>query len=101
MFNDGGYPQKVESGELTIEIRRSKHPAPPGANQPHCTHSQILAYLELNGNRVAVVHQYLRVDGSLGGSGKPDPKALLVDGILYFLHVAPPTSSVSASPESA
>lgn len=33
---------------------------------------------------VALVHQYLRPDGSLGGSGKPDPKRLLLDDeILY------------------
>ena len=25
---------------------------------------------------MAVVHQYLRVDGTLGASGRPDPKVL-------------------------
>jgi hypothetical protein len=32
---------------------------------------------------VVVVHQYLRKDGSLGGSGKPDPKKLFHKGKLY------------------
>jgi len=40
---------------------------------------------------VAVVFQYLRPDGSIGGSGRPDPKFLLRDGVQYV--VAPPGST--------
>ena len=35
---------------------------------------------------VAEVHQYVRPDGSLGGSGLPDPKRLYKDGILYAVR---------------
>lgn len=31
-----------------------------------------------------MVHIYLRVDGSIGGSGKPDPKWLFEDGVVYI-----------------
>jgi hypothetical protein len=37
-----------------------------------------------DGTRVALVHQYLRPDGFVGASGRPDPNALLKDGVLYF-----------------
>jgi hypothetical protein len=36
--------------------------------------------------RVAIVHQYLRVDGSFGGSGRPDPKELTEDGVIYYCN---------------
>ena len=45
-----------------------------------------IAYLDSSGHRVAVVHQYLRKDGTLGGSGRPDPKKLFHDGKLYVLR---------------
>jgi hypothetical protein len=32
---------------------------------------------------LAVVHRYLRTDGTLGASGRPDPKRLREGGILY------------------
>jgi len=34
---------------------------------------------------VALVHQYLRRDGSLGASGKPDPKMLFDRGELLYV----------------
>jgi hypothetical protein len=47
------------------------------------TKSQIVAYINSNGQQVALVHQYLKPDGTLGGSCKPDPKELLLGGVLY------------------
>jgi hypothetical protein len=32
-----------------------------------------------------LVHQYLRPDGKVGGSGRPDPKAVLDGDTLYLL----------------
>lgn len=54
------------------------------ASEPAGTLSQIVAY-ESDGNRIALVHRYLRPDGSIGASGRPDPKELLEDGILYYV----------------
>jgi hypothetical protein len=45
-----------------------------------------VAYYETWGNRrrIALVHQYLRPDGTVGASGRPDPKAILDRGTLYI-----------------
>jgi hypothetical protein len=87
MFNDGRYLERLQSGEFTELPRRDKHPAPAKANQPFCTRSQMISYLDLAGYRVANVHRYLRPDGTLGGSGLPDPKALQVNDVLYYVPV--------------
>lgn len=60
-----------------------KHPAPYRSTQPICNLSQIVAYFDDQGQEVARVHQYKLPDGTLGASGRPDPKRLLVDGIIY------------------
>src|SRR5688500_7050471 len=65
----------------------SEGPADPRANQPPGTASQRVRYRDADGRSVAVCHRYLRPDGTLGGSGMPDPKAVLENGIL---HAAPP-----------
>ncbi len=50
------------------------------AGEPVCTRSQLVTYFDADGERVAIVHQYLRQDGTLGASGLPDPKWLLHGG---------------------
>jgi hypothetical protein len=50
----------------------------------------MIAYFDGDGQRVAVVHQYLRTDGTLGASGRPDPKRLLEGGVLYAVSAIPP-----------
>ena len=42
-----------------------------------------VAYLNDAGHRIFLVHFYLRPDGTIGGSGKPDPKWLFEDGVVY------------------
>ncbi len=86
MFNDGRYLTRVKSGELSEKLIREGHPSPPMSKQPPCTRSQIIAYLDGQGRKVAIVHQYLRPDGKLGGSGQPDPKTLFDKGILYVVR---------------
>lgn len=89
LFSDGDFWGRAERGELTQALVAESHPSPPRASLPPCTRSQILAYFDQLGVKVALVHQYLRPDGSLGASGKPNPKKLLVDGWLYV--VGPPS----------
>ena len=84
-FNDGRYWERVESGELHTEEWDSRHPSLPTANEPYCTRSLMLAYLDQDGNEIARVHQYLRPDGTIGASGRPDPKRLFENGVLYRL----------------
>jgi len=83
VFNDGDFWARAQRGEFTQLLMAESHPSPPRASLPPCTRSQILAYFDLSGVKVALVHQYLRPDGSLGASGRPDPKKLLLNGILY------------------
>jgi hypothetical protein len=84
LFNDCQYYEKVLSGDLkTIVFGNENHLSrkqSKKANEPYCTRSQMVAYYDSKGNPVALVHQYRHEDGSLGGSGKPDPKRLFVEG---------------------
>ena len=61
-------------------MREDRHPAQPGANEPVCTRTQIVTYYDRDGTQIAIVHQYLRRDGAIGASGRPDPKWLLHEG---------------------
>jgi hypothetical protein len=84
MFNDGKYWEKVQNGTLLAKLMANNHPSSPKAPVPACTKSQYLIYINNAGQKVAAVHQYLRPDGTLGASGRPDPKELLIHGNLYI-----------------
>jgi hypothetical protein len=83
MFNENDLWARVQRGELTKKLVDESHPTSPRASLPVCTRSQIVAYLDDKGAKVALVHQYLLPDGTLGASGRPDPKHLLLNGVLY------------------
>lgn len=82
IFNDGGYWELAKQGKL-FEKEYYSEPSQKSSGEPPGTLSQIVAYLDAQGRQVAIVHQYLRKDGSIGGSGKPDPKKLFHEGTLY------------------
>jgi len=84
MFNEGMYWEKTKQGILKAKVVADNHPSSPRAKEPICTRSQYIIYIDKNGRKVAGVHQYLRRDGTIGASGRPDPKELLVNGILYI-----------------
>lgn len=86
IFNDSGYWEQYQNGQLQSILRKSKHPSPPLANEPFCTQSQYITYINELGEKIAGVHQYLRPDGTIGLSGRPDPKEVYVDGVLYVLE---------------
>lgn len=51
---------------------------------PRGTRSQLVMYDD--GEReVAIAHRYLFPDGSIGGSGKPDPKRILCCAALLYV----------------
>jgi len=83
LFNERGFWERTETGELTTRLRRNSHPSPPLAHEPFCTRSQMVSYHDTSGMKVAIVHQYVRPSGELGLGGKPDPKWLMVDGVVY------------------
>jgi hypothetical protein len=69
---------KVQRGDLCDRLVSDGHPKPPLSDDPICTRSQIVAYVDDEGNEVARVHQYLRPDKSLGGTARaPDPQEML------------------------
>lgn len=67
--------ERLALGEIKGKVVRQSVPL-PGNNQPAGTIAQIVFYYE-GETRVAIVHQYLLIDGTLGASGLPDPKWLL------------------------
>jgi hypothetical protein len=85
IFNDGQFWQRMKNGELR-EIVMESHPASSKSGQPRGTKSQICSYRDQYGHEVARVHQFKRKDGTLGASGKPDPKKLLHKGVLYLVN---------------
>lgn len=85
MFNDLGFWERVKAGELNAVVTDNRHPSLTKAREPLCTYSQEVSYRDSDNNEVARVHQYLKPDGEIGASGRPDPKRLLVDGVLHRL----------------
>jgi hypothetical protein len=77
-FNESQVLEQVQSGRIVTYLKRDSHCSQPPSGEPNCTRSQILYYYTPDGDPVAVVHQYLRPDGTLGGSRLPDPKRLFL-----------------------
>ncbi len=78
IFNESQFVEKVQKGIFQARLKRNSHLSAPPPTEPYCTNSQIVMYYDENNSVVAIVHQYLRPDGTLGGSGKPDPKRLWI-----------------------
>ena len=83
LFNRLKLYDAVQRGELSIAIKEDRHPRVPKSGDPHCTHSQMVGYYDAEGREVAVVHQFLRPDGTLGASKRPDPKKVLHEGVKW------------------
>ena len=81
-FNEGRFWQRVQAGHLQARVLKGK-PCRL-ATGPTGTLSQIVADHD-GSQKIALVHQYLRPDGTLGDSGRPDPKELLDDGIVCYV----------------
>jgi hypothetical protein len=76
-FNDGGLRQLIESGALRAKRLSNRDLKGPNPWQgPICTHSQYVRCLDSHGRLIVEIHRYLGPNGTLGASGKPDPKRL-------------------------
>ncbi len=73
-FNKSQIFEKANDGIINTKVKRSSHLKRPPPSEPYCTHSQILFYSTHGGKPLAIAHQYLRPDGTIGASGRPDPK---------------------------
>jgi hypothetical protein len=83
LFNDSDLWHRSMIGDLhTVKIADG-HPSPSQSGEPFCTRSQLLAYIDAEGNELAQVHQYLLENGTIGASGRPDPKLMLHEGTVY------------------
>lgn len=83
LFNDN-YLDDIRAGRIQPRIDADRHPSLPLANEPFCTFSQQISYVDVATNQeVARAHQYLRPDGTIGLSGLPDPKRVFLNGIWY------------------
>lgn len=83
IFNDGRYLERSETGEFRTKLHAEGHPASPRVGLPLCTRSQTIAYLDNQLNEVVLVHQYVLPNGNR--SGRPDPKRLLLEGVIYYV----------------
>src|SRR5712692_6489798 len=84
LFNDGQYLQRARSGEFQRFVI-TDHPADSSkTGQPKRTRTQMVAYVDSNDEEIALVHQYVKTDGSFGGSDQPDPKRLRQGDFLYL-----------------
>jgi hypothetical protein len=90
LFNEAGIEVMRARDELSEEVLASrtvgkkdrvKLRLPPGSE------SQFVVYIDSRGRHIAKVHRYRKPDGSLGASGKPDPKWLRLGGVVYFLGI--------------
>lgn len=83
-FNDAQLWERAERGSLGKRIVKESHPAPPPAGEPACTRSQLLEIFDpATGSTIAKAHCYRRPDGSIGASGRPDPKWLRCGDTIY------------------
>jgi len=85
LFNERYLPL-IQKGQINEQIMRGagRHPSLPLAQVPYCTESQEVRYFDpKTGEELARVHRYVKPDGKLGASGLPDPKRVIVDGVVY------------------
>lgn len=81
LFNDGHYWQRTFTGHLQERVQRESHVDDQNHTE-YCSMSQTVEYID-GDLKVAVVHQYRRSDGTLGASGSPDPKWLLIGDVIF------------------
>lgn len=89
-FNEGGYWEKAEKGELKKVVLENCISTLLTQETVEII-SEMISYRDADDNEVARVHQFRRPDGTLAASGKPDPKRLLENGVLYRLEKKPKT----------
>ena len=80
-FNSGQFWERAQLGEFNIVVKYDNPYSPQDARNfgfDEGARSQILEYRDEIG-QVAVVHQIRNPDGTLGASGRPDPKYLRLD----------------------
>lgn len=82
IFERGRYFERTRTGELSERELVRGRPSTSSAH-PADAVSRRVAYYDQEGRERAVVHELILPDGSIGGSGRPDPMRVDEDGTLY------------------
>jgi hypothetical protein len=87
LYNESEFKARFEKGEFQEVVDYEKiigeDKAKTLRNTTAGTRSQYVLCIDKNGDTVLEVHRYLNPDGTLGGSGKNDPKRITIKGITY------------------
>lgn len=82
-FNSSGLFERAVRGELIL-VLRSDRLVLPEVGLPEGARSQMVWYFSPEGQELALIHQYLLPDGTIGGSGRPDPKRMILDDEVIY-----------------
>ena len=83
IFNESGLFERADRGELESLLMVDRL-VQPEVGLLEGTRSQMVWYLSPEGQKLALVHQYLLPDGTIGGSGRPDPKRMILDDEVIY-----------------
>jgi hypothetical protein len=93
IFNEGGYVEKAERGELRMIVKKTRISLMTYIrNWMPGTESQELEFRDADDNVVAKAHRFLRPDGKLAASGMIDPKRVYSQGKWYGLQSPDPAA---------
>jgi len=97
IYNRSRFLKSLQSGEFYQILKKNNLAVPdpdPKRNIPPGTRTQTAHYFDANHTKVATVHQMVDpVTNAFRASGYPDPKRLLVNGIIYTEKM-PPESGI-------
>jgi hypothetical protein len=80
LYNGLDFDNLIAAGEVMVCVKKSR-PAPPEAGQLPGALSQFRWYFLVRTQQIiAKVHCYENTDGTIGASGDPDPKKLVIYG---------------------
>lgn len=92
-FNQSQIYERVKRRELRKQVwgydNHLKRHQREKVQEPRCTRSQMVLYSTLNGEPLALVHQYKRRNGDIGGTGRPEPKRLFTSGRIIAVRQSP------------
>jgi hypothetical protein len=83
IFDRGRYEERARAGELTERELVRGRPSLSSAHPAEAI-SRRVGYYDEDGRELAVAHELILPDGTIGGSGRPDPMRVDVDGTLYI-----------------
>ncbi len=88
-FNASDLYRQIETGALLpdkrLDDRHLRNPELRRDPEPFCTRHQILRYLDpVTGAIILETSHFLHSDGTLGASGRPDPKRMRVGNELWL-----------------